>query len=68
MSLLSGVVETFGPFLIPAFVFAAGAVGYLGLLALNRLLGTDEASKWYVPGEEESDRDRDRRPERPRQE
>jgi hypothetical protein len=31
------VVETFGPFLIPAVVFAAGLVGYGVLYAITRL-------------------------------
>lgn len=37
---MSGVVDalvaTFGPFLIPAVLFALGVVGYLALLAVSR--------------------------------
>lgn len=31
------LVDTFGPFLIPVVVFAAGVVGYGVLVVLNRL-------------------------------
>ena len=36
LALAASVVETFGPFLVPAAVFAAGLVGYGVLYALNR--------------------------------
>jgi len=32
----AGVVETFGPFLIPVAVFGLGAVGYVALVVLSR--------------------------------
>ncbi len=34
---IDALVETFGPFLIPVVVFAAGLVGYGLLYALSRL-------------------------------
>jgi hypothetical protein len=37
LGIVESVVETFGPFLIPAAVFAAGLVGYGVLYALTRL-------------------------------
>jgi hypothetical protein len=43
MASLGGVVETFGPFLIPVAVFVVGAVGYFMLLGLTRLFGPDSA-------------------------
>lgn len=36
MAFLEEVVRTFGPFLIPATVFAAGVVGYVALYLLSR--------------------------------
>jgi len=38
-SLIERLVATFGPFLIPATLFALGAVGYLGLWLLTRYQG-----------------------------
>ncbi len=37
LSVLDTLVDTFGPFLIPVAVFAAGLVGYGVLFALSRL-------------------------------
>jgi hypothetical protein len=34
--IVDAVIETFGPFLIPATVFAVGAVGYGLLILLSR--------------------------------
>ena len=39
--------ETFGPFLIPATLFALGAVGYLFLYAVERSRSDD----WFGEGE-----------------
>jgi hypothetical protein len=36
LGIVESAVETFGPFLIPAAVFAAGLVGYGALYALTR--------------------------------
>ena len=38
--------ETFGPFLFPAALFAAGAVGYAVLLLAGRLLADEEPTGW----------------------
>lgn len=38
----AALVETFGPFLIPAAVFAVGAVGYFALLFLSRWLNAGD--------------------------
>lgn len=40
--IVEGLVGTFGPFLIPAVVFAAGVAGYTTLLFLNRHLANEE--------------------------
>lgn len=42
---LDALVETFGPFLIPAALFAVGVVGYLLLVALSRLTGSTDRSR-----------------------
>jgi len=39
------LVETFGPFLIPAALFAAGAVGYLLLVLFSRGTGPDDQGR-----------------------
>lgn len=39
--MLDAVVQTFGPFLIPAVVFAIGVVGYLLLYLLSRSATSD---------------------------
>jgi hypothetical protein len=51
MSPLSGLVETFGPFLIPAVVFGAGVIGYGVLYVVNRGLGGEGGPSWF-PGDE----------------
>lgn len=40
---VDALVETFGPFLVPAALFAVGVVGYLLLVALSRLSSTDRS-------------------------
>jgi hypothetical protein len=42
MAAVGGLVETFGPFLIPVVVFVLGAFGYVTLLALTRWFGAAE--------------------------
>ena len=37
LSVLDDIVGTFGPFLIPAVVFAAGLVGYGVLFLINKM-------------------------------
>ncbi|WP_277555331.1 hypothetical protein [Halobaculum limi] len=34
---IDALVSVFGPFVFPVLLFAAGVVGYLALLTLNRL-------------------------------
>jgi hypothetical protein len=41
-SVLEGMVETFGPFLIPVTVFAIGIVGYTVLYLVSRQFRPDE--------------------------
>jgi hypothetical protein len=43
MAFLEEVVRTFGPFLIPATVFAVGVVGYAALYLVSRWLSGDRA-------------------------
>lgn len=60
--LVEGLVGTFGPFLIPAVVFAAGVVGYATLLFLNRRLASDDTDAVVNPSAgdpDESTTDRD---------
>jgi hypothetical protein len=38
-SVVEGLISTFGPFLIPATLFALGAVGYLLLYLVTRARG-----------------------------
>ncbi|WP_416839418.1 hypothetical protein [Haloferax sp. DFSO52] len=34
---LDGLIQTFGPFVIPALLFAVGFAGYLVIVALGKL-------------------------------
>ncbi|SFR43775.1 hypothetical protein [Halogeometricum limi] len=43
--LLDGLVNAYGPFVIPVLLFAVGAVGYLFLVAVGRAGLTAEASR-----------------------
>lgn len=54
--------ETFGPFLVPAVLFVAGAVCYGVLLLAGRLLAPGVTSEWPTetsePDEDTADADR----------
>lgn len=41
---IDGVINTFGPFVVPVALFAAGVVGYLFLLTIGRAGVEDDAS------------------------
>lgn len=45
-SVVDPLFDAFGPFLLPAVVFAAGVVGYGVLFLVGRLLDDERTAEW----------------------